>query len=137
MQHFSYPYYLEEPPPYIIESKGKLVRNNYFFDADHAHYLETSHSITGLLVLSTNTQIQWYNKRHNNLETLPYVSELLAVIISTELNMVIFYKLRFLGVTIDGLSKTLWENESVVKSFSIPYIITKKNKNYIVYHRLR
>ena len=59
------------------------------------------------------------------------------MIIMMELNMAILYKLGMIVVTIDGLYQMLWDNKSVVTSYSITYITLKNNHNAIAYHWYR
>ena len=51
--------------------------------------------------------------------------------------MAMCYKLRVLGVTINGPTQILEDSESVGGSWSIPSIILNKKHNAINYHQVR
>ena len=57
--------------------------------------------------------------------------------ISTELTIEMRYKLRMLGVPIDGPGIVLVDNESVAIICPIPFIILKNKYNPIAYHQVR
>jgi hypothetical protein len=65
--------------------KGTRVRMTVYVDADHAHYLVTRRSITGILVMLNNTPIRWISKRQKTVETSTYGSELSSSRDATEL----------------------------------------------------
>jgi hypothetical protein len=56
-----------------------------YVDADHAHDLVTRRSIIGILVMMNNGPVRWVSKRHKNVETSTYGSELVASRIAAEL----------------------------------------------------
>jgi fatty acid/phospholipid biosynthesis enzyme len=47
------------------------------------------------------------------------------------------YKLRMLGVPIDGPCSVMCDNESVVKNSSIPETMLRRKHNSIAYHRVQ
>jgi len=47
------------------------------------------------------------------------------------------YKVRMLGVPVEGASALLGDNQSVIKSCSLPSSNLKKKHNAIAYHRIR
>ena len=131
-----YPDAKEELPPDMPEPKGKAVKTVYF-DADHAHDLETRMSVTGVLLMLNSTPIQWYSKRQSTVETSMYWSELVAARIATELTIAMRYKLRMLGEPIMDEALLLGDNQSVIINCSIPSSTLKKKHNAIAYHRVR
>ena len=62
-------------------------------------------------------------------------SYILAMKISTELTMEICYKLRIIGVTIDGTYQILGDNESTLTSCSTPY--TPPRRSTIILNIIR
>jgi hypothetical protein len=88
-------------------------------------------------MFANNTAIKWYCKRQNTVESSTYGSELVAGRIATELAMEMRYKLRMLGVPIDGAVTMYGDNMSVIQSMSVPSSILKKKHNAIAWHRLR
>ena len=132
-----YPDSKEELPPDMPEPKGNSVKIIIYFDADHAHDLETRRSVTGIFVLFNNTPIRWYSKRQNTVETSTYGSELVAARIAVEIAMEMRYKLRMLGVPIDGPTTMFGDNKSVILNTTLPSSTLKKKHNAIAYHRVR
>ena len=47
------------------------------------------------------------------------------------------YKLRMLGIPVDGPTNTFCDNESVFKNLTRPESVLKKKHNAIAYHRTR
>ena len=132
-----YPDAQEELPPDMPTPKGNAVKMTTFFDANHAHDLETRRSVTGVLLFLNKTPVQWYSKRQGTVESSTYGSELVAARIATELTMAMRYKLRMLGVPINGPADLLGDNKSVVTNCTIPSSTLKKKHNAIAYHRVR
>ena len=53
------------------------------------------------------------------------------------MNDALRYKLRMMGVPINGPTNGFCDNESVVKNSTIPHSMLKKKHNAIAYHRCR
>ena len=83
------------------------------------------------------TPIQWYSKRQGTVESSTYGSELVAARIATELTIAMRYKLRMLGVPIEGPAMMLGDNMSVITNCSLPSSSLKKKHNSIAYHSVR
>jgi len=66
-------------------------------DADHAHDLETRISVSGVLFF-VNGNI----KRQATIETSTYGSEIVAMKSAVEIEYEMRYKLKMLGIEIDG-----------------------------------
>jgi hypothetical protein len=132
-----YPDTGEEIPKDLPPEKGSRVRMTVYVDADHAHDLVTRRSITGILVMLTNTSIRWISKRQKTVETSTYGSELVASRISTVLILEIGYMHRSLGVALDGPALMLVDNMSVFLNTTVPSSVLKKKHNAIAYHRVR
>jgi hypothetical protein len=54
-----------------------------------------------------------------------------------EANRGLKYKLRMMGITIDGPSYVFCDNQSVVANSSRPESLLKKKSNAIAYHAVR
>ena len=117
--------------------KMKPVKVTAYFDADHASDLVTRRSVTAALIFLNSTPVKWYCKRQNTVESSTYGSELVAARITTELVMETRYKLRMLGVPVEGPSDMLGDNMSVIVNCSLPSSTLKKKHNAIAYHRVR
>jgi hypothetical protein len=88
-----YPDASEEIPKDFPPEKESMVRMTVYVDADHAHDLLTRRSITRILVILNNTPIRWISKRQKTVETSTYGSELVALMIATELILEVRYML--------------------------------------------
>ena len=83
-----YPDAVEDIPPVMSYTKVKNIMITIFVDEDHTHNTKTRLSVTGVLTSLNKTLTQWYSRHYDTVETSTYVSELMAMIISTELTMV-------------------------------------------------
>ena len=79
----------------------------------------------------------WFSKRQNTVETSTFGSEIVALRIAVEMIEGLRYKLRMMGVPIDGPTNVFCDNESVVKNVSNPDSPLKKKANAIAYHKAR
>jgi hypothetical protein len=127
----------EAIPPNAPEPRGNSVRMSCFVDADHAGNLVTRRSHTGILIFCNRAPILWFSKRQNTVETSSFGSEFVALRIATELIEGLRYKLRMMGVPIDGPTNVFCDNQAVVINASIPESTLKKKHNSIAYHRCR
>ena len=132
-----YPQSTEEIPPDMPKPRGKPVVVTGYFDADHAHCQETRRSVTGIILFLNSTPVKWYCKRQATVESSTYGSELVAGRIAVELVMEIRYKLRMLGVPVEGPAWLFGDNLSMIKSTTIPSSTLKMKHNAIAYHRIR
>ena len=98
-------------PRNMTEPLGKLVRIRTYVDANHAGNLTNRRSHTGIIIYVNNAPIIWYSKRQNMVESSSFGSEFVALRITMELNEALRYKLRTLGVPIDGASEVFYDNK--------------------------
>ena len=94
-------------------------------------------STTGIIIFLNGNSIIWYSKRQNTIESSTFGSEFVALKIATEQNEALPYKLRMIGVPIDGLTNTFYDNDSVVKNVTDPASTLAKKHNAIAYHKVR
>jgi hypothetical protein len=132
-----YPGAKEELPPDMPIPKGKPILINVYVDADHAHDQDTRRSVTGFILFINNTPVKWYSKRQNTVETSTYGAELFALRIAVEGVIEFRYKLRMMGIPLQGPSQILCDNRSVVLNTTLPSSTLKKKHNAIAYHRVR
>jgi len=123
---------LDAPSP-----QGKPVKTWIMWDADHAHDIETRRSVSGVLVFLNNTPIKWHSKRQHTVETSTYGSEMTSLKVAVEIAIELRYKLRMLGVRIDGPTEMIGDNRSVVMNVSKPESMLKKKSNLCSYHYCR
>ena len=131
-----------DPDPEIIpenapEPRGKSVTMSCFVDASHASNKVTYRSHTGIFILLNSAPIAWCSKRQNTVETSTFGSEFVALRIATEMVQGLRYKLRMMGVPIDGPTSMFCDNQSVTKNASVPKSTLSKKDNAICYHKVR
>ena len=81
--------------------------------------------------------ILWYSKKQGSIESSSFGSELSAMKIAVELVEGLRYKLRMMGVKLDGPCHIKGDNMSVIHNCSSPVSQLKKKSNSICYHYLR
>lgn len=108
-----------------------------FVDANHAGCHVTRRSHTGVIIYVNRAPILWFSKRQNTVETSTFGSEFVAMRIATEMIEGLRYKLRMMGVPIDGPTTVFCDNQSVVHNTTKPESTLKKKHNAIAYHRVR
>jgi hypothetical protein len=132
-----YPDAGEVIPPNMPEARGKPVMMSCFVDADHAGCKETRRSHTGVILFINKAPILWFSKRQNTVETSTFGSEIVAMRIAIELIEGMRYKLRMMGVPIDGACSLFCDNESVVKNVTRPESPLRKKHASVAYHQAR
>ncbi|KAI2511614.1 Reverse transcriptase (RNA-dependent DNA polymerase) [Fragilaria crotonensis] len=132
-----YPGACEAVPPDAPEVRGQSVSMSCFVDADHAGCRVTRRSHTGVLIFVNRAPILWYSKRQNTVEASTFGSEFIAAKVAVEMIEGLRYKLRMMGVQVDGPTNVFCDNESVVKNSTRPESTLKKKHNAIAYHRVR
>ena len=132
-----YPDAAEAIPTDMPEPRGKSVSMSCFVDADHAGCRVTRRSHTGVLIFVNRAPILWYSKRQNTVESSTFGSEFVAAKTAIEMVEGLRYKLRMMGVAIDGPTNLFCDNDSVVQNSSNPESTLKKKHNAIAYHRTR
>ena len=132
-----YPDAAEAVPPNIPRPRGKYVVVTVYCDADHAGCRVTRRSHSGILVFINGALVLWYSKRQNTVESSTFGSEFVAMRIAVEQVEGLRYKLRMMGVPIDGPANLFCDNQSVFKNCSFPESTLKKKHNAIAYHKTR
>ena len=132
-----YPSVSEAIPPIAPEVRGKSVTMLCFVDADHAGCQATRRSQTGILIYVNRAPILWFSKRQNTVETSTFGSEFVAARIAVEMVEGLWYKLRMMGVQVDGPTNVFCDNAAVVMNMAKPESTLKKKHDAIAYHRVR
>ena len=127
---------LEEPPD-KPEPRGESVVITTFEDSDHASDTVTRRSRTGVLIFVNRAPIVAYSKKQNSIETSSFGSEFTALKTAVELTEGIVYKLKMMGVPVEGHAFIMGDNMSVISNSSIPESMLKKKSNSIAYHYVR
>ena len=94
-------------------------------------------SHTGVLIYINRAPIIWFSKRQNTVESSTFGSEFVAMKQAVELVEGLRYKLRMMGVEVDGPTNLFCDNEAVVLNTTRPESTLKKKHNAIAYHRAR
>ena len=127
----------EEIPTDIPEALGKPVVLTSYVDANLYHDKITGRSMTGVIHLINQTPIDWYTKKQSTVETATYGSEFSAARTAVEQIIDLRTSLRYLGVPVQGKSYMFGDNESVVKSSTVPQSLLNKRHTALSYHRVR
>ena len=132
-----YPDAKEEIPPDCPEPLGKSVQMTAFVDSDHAGDLVTRRSRTGILIFLNRAPVNWYSKKQTSVETSTFGSEFMALKVGIEMIKGLRYKLRMMGVPLEGHTHVRVDNMSVVQNSSKPSSTLRKKSNAIAYHFVR
>jgi len=132
-----YPEATEQIPSDAPPPRGRKFQTNMFVDADHAANLVNRRSVTGFIIFICGAPIVWYSKRQNTIETSTFGSEFVALKIATERLEALRYKLRMMGIRLDGPTNCFCDSESVVRNVTEPESTLKKKHNSIAYHKVR
>ena len=127
----------ETLPSNMPEPRGKSVQINLFCDAAHATCLQTRRSTTGFIFFLNGAPITWYSKTQNTLETSTFGNEFMGTKIAVKMNESIKYKLRMVGIPIDGPTNGFCDNKSVITNATQPHSTLTKKHNAIAYHKVR
>jgi hypothetical protein len=119
------------------KGRGKSVQINLFCDAAHATCHMTRRSTTGIIFFINGAPMCWYSKRQNTIESSTFGSEFVALKIAVEMNEALRYKLRMMGIPIDGETNCFCDNKSVVNNATIPQSTLHKKHNFVAYHKVR
>ena len=132
-----YKSYKELIPHDVPEARGKSVQSTCFVDSDHAGNAVDRRSRTGVLIYIGMAPIVFYSKKQGSIETSSFGSELSAMKTAVELIEGLRYKLRMMGIPLEGPTRVFADNMSVVHNCSKPESQLKKKSNSIAYHYVR
>jgi hypothetical protein len=106
-------------------------------DSDHAGEHFTRRSRTGFVIYLNMAPIVWFSKRQPTVESSVFGAEFVAMKNGIETTRGLRYKLRMMGVAIDGPTYVYGDNMSVVHNTQRPESVLKKKSNAICYHAVR
>ena len=92
---------------------------------------------TGVIIFCNRAPILFHSKKQGSIETSSYGSELSAMKTAVEMVEGLRYKLRMMGVPLDGPAYVKADNMSVIHNCSNPESQLKKKSNSIAYHYVR
>ena len=127
----------EELPPNMPEPRGMGFVMRAKVDADHASDTVTRRSRTGFLVYLNCAPVYWWSKKQNSVESSTFGSEFIAMKQCCEYLRGLRYKLRMLGIPVEGPACIYGDNQSVLANTTIPDSTLKKKSQSIAYHFVR
>jgi hypothetical protein len=98
---------------------------------NHAGNVVTRRSRIGYVQFVNNSVFNWFSKKQGYIETSTIGSEFVAMKTAMEAYIGLRYKLRMMGVPIDGSSYVFCNNPSVIANSSQPESRLKKKLNVI------
>ena len=127
----------EEIPPNAPEARGLGFTIFANVDSDHAGDEITRRSRTGFIVFLNNSPIYWFSKKQGGIETSTFGSEFIAMKQCCEYLRGLRFKLRMMGIVVDGPSFVYGDNKSVLTNASVPESVLRKKSNSIAYNYIR
>ena len=106
-------------------------------DADHAGDTVTRRSRTGFIVYLNCSPVYWLSKKQSSVESSLFGSEFIAMKVCCEYLRGLRYKLRMMGIPIDGCSHIYGDNQSVLSNTSVPESMLKKKSQSIAHHYIQ
>jgi hypothetical protein len=127
----------EAIPPNAPQPRGQLVMLRCYVDSDHAGDQLTRRTRIGFIQMINMAPITWFSKKQGSTEGASFGSEFVATKTAVEATRALRYKLRMMGVPIDGPTYVYCDNMSVVQNTTAPESMLKKKSNSIAYHSVR
>ena len=127
----------EQRPTDAPTPKGKMVRTTTYKDANLYHDLSTGRAVTGIINFLNQTPIEWYSKKQTTVETATYGSEFTSARIAVQQIASMRVTLQYLGVPIEKSAYLFGDNESVVKSSTVPHSQLSKRHHALAFHYTR
>ena len=103
-------------------------------DADHASDTASRRSRTGLLIYLNCALVYWWSKKQTSVESSSVGSEFVAMKQCCEYIRGLRYKLRMMGIPVEGPMYIYGDNQSVLANTTIPDSTLKKKSQSIAYH---
>lgn len=127
----------EKLPPNAPGPRGKGFVIRCYVDADHAGDSVTRKSRTGFMVYLNNAPVYWYSKKQGSVEPSTYQAEFTAMREATEYVRALRYKLRMMGIPVEGPAYIFGDNQSVLANTTNPGSTLKKKCAAVAYHLVR
>jgi hypothetical protein len=127
----------EKIPLDMPEPRGKEVQITAWVDSDHAGNVVTRRSRTGVLIFCNRSPIVFHSKKQGSIETSSFGSEFIAMKTGIELIAGLRFKLRMMGVPLDGAACVIADNMSVVHNCTRPESVLKKKSCSVAFHFCR
>lgn len=128
---------VEEVPPNMPEPRGFGFVIRAKVDADHGTDTVTRKSRTGFLVWVNSALIYFWSKKQASVETSSFGAEFIAMKQCCEYLRGLRYKLRMMGIPVNGPCYIQGDNQSVLANTTDPGSTLKKKSQSIAYHFVR
>ena len=123
--------------PNAPSPRDKPVDLCMYINSDFAGDKVRRRSRTGFFVLLNSELIQWVSKQQPTIEMSGFGAEFVTMKHGVDTLRGIHYKLRMMGVPVDGPSYVYGDNMSVINNMQKPEFVLKKKSNSICYHAIR
>ena len=127
----------EELPANQPEPRGLGFIVRAKVDANHAACTVTRRSRTGFFVWINCALVYWWSKKQTSVETSSFGSEFVAMKQCCEYLRGLRYKLRMMGIPVNGPCYIKGDNKSVLANTTEPGSTLKKKSQSIAYHFVR
>jgi hypothetical protein len=127
----------EAKPTNAPPARGKEIDLRLYVDSDHAGDRLTRRSRTGFFIYLNGAPIAWQSKKQATIESSVFGAEFVAMKVGMETARGVRYKLRMMGVPLDGPTYIYGDNMSVIHNTQRPESVLKKKSNSICYHAIR
>ena len=133
----SYPEAQETLPHNIPKPRGQLVKLWGYFDASHASCLKMRRLVMASFCSSTAVRYIGTAKGRTQwrLQHMDRNSSLGRIAVESIIDFT--YRLRMLGVPLDGSSVLSRDNQSMIMNTTVPGSALKKRHSAVAYHRIR
>ena len=128
---------VEEDPPNMPEPRGLGFIVSAKVDADHASDSITRRSRTGFFVWVNSALVHWFSKKQVGVETSSFGAEFIAMKQCCEYLRGLRYKLKMMGIPVNGPCFIHGDNQSVLANTTEPGSTLKKKSQSIAYHFVR
>ena len=103
-------------------------------DADHASDTVSRRSRTGLLIYLNSALVYWWSKKQTSVESSSFGSDFVAMKQCCEYIRGLRYKLRIMGIPVEGPMYIYGDNQSVLANTTMHDSTLKKKSQSIAYH---
>ena len=127
----------EEIPSNAPPPLGVAFTIRGFVDSNHAGDTITRRSRTGFMVFLNKALIYVSSKKQTSCETSSFGSEFIAMKSCCEYLRGLRFKLRMMGIPVEGCSYIFGDNKSVLSNTQKPHSTLNKKSSSIAYHFVR
>jgi hypothetical protein len=106
-------------------------------DTNLYHDMATGKAVTGIIHFLNGTPVEWYTRKQPTVETATYGLEFTAAKSAIQQIAGLRITLQYLGVRFKTSSYMFGDNESVVKSATLPQLQLGKRHHALAYHFTR